>query len=55
MYGVKLRDHPPKIVIYEMTNIRYTDFRQPHLSNFDLLFMIDATGSMGGSLNATKY
>ena len=33
-----------------------TAFREPPLSDFDLLFLIDATGSMGGSLNmATKY
>ncbi len=56
IYGVKPRDYRPKAVIYEITSERFTNFREPPKSDFDLLFMIDATGSMGGSLNmATKY
>ena len=56
IYGVKPRDYRPKAVIYELTSERFTDFQQPPLTDFDLVFMIDATGSMGGSLNmATKY
>ena len=54
IYGVKPRDYRPKAVIYELTGEKFTDFQKPPL--FDLVFMIDATGSMGGSLNmATKY
>ena len=56
IYGVKPREYRPKAVIYELTGERFTDFQKPPLSDFDLVFMIDATGSMGGSLNmATKY
>ena len=56
IYGVKPKDYRPKAVIYEITSERFTAFREPPLSDFDLLFLIDATGSMGGSLNmATKY
>ena len=56
IYGVKPRDYRHKAVIYEITTERFTDFQKPPLSDFDLVFMIDATGSMGGSLNmATKY
>ena len=60
IYGVKARDYRPKCVIYELTSERFTDFQKPPLStplsDFDLIFMIDATGSMGSSLNmVTKY
>ena len=56
IYGVKPKDYRPKAVIYEITSERFTAFREPPLSDFDLLFLIDATGSMSGSLNmATKY
>ena len=56
IYGVKPREYRLKAVIYELTGERFTDFQKPPLSDFDLVFMIDATGSMGGSLNmATKY
>ena len=56
IYGVKPREYRPKAVIYELTGERFTDFQKPPLSDFDLVFMIDATGSMGGSLNmAIKY
>jgi len=56
IYGVKPKDYRPKAVIYEMTSERFTNFMDLPLSDFDLLFIIDATGSMGGSLNmATKY
>ncbi len=43
MYGVKSIDYWPKAVIYEMTRERYTFFRQHLFSDFDLLFMNDAT------------
>ena len=58
IYRVKPRDYRPKAVIYKITSERFTNFRSPYLSvsDFDLLFMIDSTGSMSGSLNmATKY
>ena len=51
IYGVKARDYRPKCVIYELASERFTDFQKPPLStplsDFDLIFMIDATGSMG--------
>ena len=52
------RDYRPKAVIYKITRERFTNFLEPPKSyfDFDLLFMIDSTGSMSGSLNmATKY
>ncbi len=56
IYGVKPREYRLKAVIYELTGERFTDFQKPPLSDFNLVFMIDVTGSMGGSLNmATKY
>jgi hypothetical protein len=56
IYGVKPRDYRPKAVIYELISERFTDFQKAPLSDFDLVFTIDATGSMGDYLNmATKY
>ena len=56
IYGAKPREFRPKAVIYELTSERFNDFKKPPLSDFDLVFMIDTTGSMGGSLNmVNKY